>query len=151
MVSNLCKIKIEKIVDYSFCEKNYMKNGYWKKINDEVIQKITARCFKLQDQAPLEAVILQFLLVELFLRSEILIRLKSKKKKYFDKDDCKFSQLIDYYDLLNGDEKTTLLLRQYNKKRNEIIHHALKFKSIKDLEKEAEKTFNLGQKLIETS
>ena len=126
-----------------------MKAGYLKKINNSVTEKIVARHIRLQKQAPLEAVMLQFLLIELFLRSNILVKLKAKKKKYFDNDDCKFSQLIDYYDLLGGGEKLVVLLRKYNKGRNVIMHHALKFKSVEALEKEAKETFNRGQKIIE--
>ena len=52
-----------------------------KKINNSITEKIIARHIRLQDQAPLEAVMLQFLLIELFLRSNILVKLKAKKKK----------------------------------------------------------------------
>ena len=125
-----------------------MKAGYLKKINNSVTEKIVARHIRLQKQAPLEAVMLQFLLIELFLRSNILVKLNAKKKKYFDNDDCKFEQLVDYYDLLGGGEKLVLLL-MYNKGRNMIMHHALKFKSMEALENEANETFDLGQKIID--
>lgn len=129
---------------------HFNNNGYWKKLNDTLIKELADRCYNQQKDNPLESVMIQFLLVEMFLRGQIIAKLKFNKKRYFDVDNIKFKDLIDYYDLLGANEEVVDNLRKYNFKRNKIMHHALQFEEMSDLKNEAAAAFLLGQKFIES-
>lgn len=98
----------------------------------------------------LEAAILEAAFVEFMLRALIFKKIAKKKNfadqfgsKYWD-GDAKFSQLIDYYELLGGKTKTAQKLRQYNTLRNCIVHKLLEYNSIKKILMDAKSCYKHG-------
>ena len=124
---------------------------YWKKINLKIVSAIGLRaniaCKKHEDY--IEAAILQTALVEAMLRISITDKTGSRSKrfkKYWD-GDARFSQLIDYYELLGGEKSLIKKLRNYNKLRNKIVHHAVEYSSIHKLVADAKRNYLLGEQI----
>ena len=124
---------------------------YWEKLNLKTVKALHLRA-KIASEVQedyIEGLVIQAALVEALLRVAITSKTGSRRrthKKYWD-GDAKFSQLITYYELLEGERDTIKLLVRYNTSRNKVVHDALKYPSIKALIEEAKETYNLGKKI----
>ncbi len=111
--------------------------NYWDKLNLKNVSALHLRAriaSEVQDDH-IEGLVIQAALIEGLLRTAITIKVGSRKrthKKYWD-GDAKFSQLITYYELLDGKRDLIKLLTAYNSSRNKIVHHSLQFPSINSL------------------
>jgi hypothetical protein len=96
-----------------------------------------------------EALAFQFQIMEVAVRSVILIELKrdDRKKKYWDSEETYFGTLIDYLELIGVNEDWVSRLRTYRNRRNDVVHKALTFKSYRQLNEHAKKTFEDGDAL----
>lgn len=127
-------------------------NNYWDKINLKLSStlRIRSKIASEVHEDHIEALVLQVPIVEALLRTAITRKVghESKShKKYWD-GEARFSELIKYYELLGGEEKTIDELIRYNTIRNKIIHSTLQYSSIKTLIKDAKSNYALGIKLI---
>jgi hypothetical protein len=125
--------------------------NYWNKLNLKNVSALhmRARIASEVQEDHIEGLVIQAVLIEALLRTAITVKVGSRKrthKKYWD-GDAKFSQLITYYELLNGKSDLIKLLIIYNGSRNKIVHRALEFTSIKSLIEEAKKTYVLGKQI----
>lgn len=125
--------------------------NYWDKLNLENVSALhtRARIASEVQEDHIEGLVIQAALIEALLRTAITNKVGSRRrthKKYWD-GDAKFSQLITYYELLDGKRDLIKLLAAYNSSRNKIVHHALQFPSMKSLIEEAKKTYALGKQI----
>jgi hypothetical protein len=124
---------------------------YWDKLNPKNIGALhmRARIASEVQEDHIEGLIIQAALLEALLRIAITIKVGPRRrthKKYWD-GNAKFSQLIAYYELLDGKRELIKSLDKYNIYRNKIVHSALQYPSIKALIEEARKTYNLGKEI----
>ncbi|MEY4602222.1 MAG: hypothetical protein RL292_163 [Candidatus Parcubacteria bacterium] len=127
-------------------------NNYWDKVNLKLssILRMRSKIASEVHEDHIEALVLQVPVVEALLRTAITEKIgheKKSHKKYWD-GDSKFSDLIKYYELLEGNEKLIDELVRYNTIRNKIIHSTLQYSSIKTLITDAKSNYELGIRLI---
>lgn len=127
-----------------------MKN-YWEKINENIVGKIRlrSRIAAEVNEDYIEAMVLQAAALEAMLRGLITLKVGKEKishKKYWN-GDAKFSELINYYELLDGENNIIKSLTKYNSIRNKIIHKPHNYTSINLLVKDAKNNYELGLKL----
>lgn len=124
---------------------------YWDKLNLKNVSGLhsRARIASEVQEDYIEGLIIQAALIEALLRIAITNEVGSRRrshKKYWD-GDARFSQLIAYYELLDGKRDLVKLLTKYNSARNKIVHSPLQYSSIKALIEEAKETYNLGKEI----
>jgi len=97
------------------------------------------------------AIIMQASFIDYVLRVAISKNLPDdeKHKRYF-KPNLTFATLINYFNLLIGDSKLFSLLDNYKNKRNVLVHEILEQEDIGSLNKLANKTYLLGEEIIES-
>lgn len=125
-------------------------NNYWKKVNLKILDSLGQEMGSdAKNGKYLEAVMLQFCLIETELRYCILWKLDhfpedERLVKYYSSEMANFASLIDYLELLQGDPKLISSLRKYNGSRVEIVHKIMFFSSVAELQKRAEDVHKMG-------
>ena len=124
---------------------------YWDKLNLKNVSGLhmRARIASEVQEDYIEGLVIQAALIEALLRMAITDKVGSRRhthKKYWD-GDANFSQLINYYELLDGKRDLIKLLSAYNASRNKVVHDALKYPSLTALIEDAKKTYNLGKEI----
>lgn len=99
----------------------------------------------------IEATCIQMCVMEGILRDAIKFRLGGKKelKHYWDESSTHFAVLVDYFELLGGDAEIIKKMREYTASRNPLVHKILLFRTMEDLNQAAQKTFELGESLMD--
>lgn len=103
----------------------------------------------------LEAVMLQFCLIEAELRYCILRKIEQYPEnegliKYYSSENTNFAALIDYLELLQGKPRLVSSLRNYNARRVKIVHKIMSFSSIAELQKNAEFAYKIGMETLKS-
>lgn len=125
-------------------------NNYWRKVNLGVLNSLGQEMdWDEKNGKYLEAVMLQFCLIETELRYCILRKIEQFPEnerliKYYTSEKTNFAALIDYLELLQGKPNLVSFLRKYNTRRVEMVHKVMFFSSIVELQKNAEVAYKLG-------
>lgn len=95
-----------------------------------------------------EASLIQYVLLEVWLRIYLLLLLGkhgvNNRDQYWDKQYTRFSDMINYVELLGAPSKIISKLRALNKLRNKIIHQTYSYKGKREINIDAAKLLNLG-------
>lgn len=129
-------------------------NKYWEKVNLNILNSLGEEIDSdVKNGKYLEAVMLQFCLIETELRYCILRKIErfpqaGSLTKYYSSEMANFAALIDYLELLQGEPQLVSSLRTYNASRVEIVHRVMFFNSIAELQKKAETTYKVGTETL---
>jgi hypothetical protein len=129
-------------------------NGYWQKVNVNILNSLgNAIDLDEKEGRYLEAVTLQFCLMESELRYCILRKLERRRynrelSKYYASEKTNFASLVDYLELLGGGPGLASSLRDYNASRVKIVHKIMFFSNIDELQKNARIAYDLGKKSL---
>lgn len=125
-------------------------NNYWKKVNLDILASLGEEMDSdAKSGKYLEAVMLQFCLIETEMRYYILRKVEHFQEderliKYYSSEMTSFAVLVDYLELLQGNPRLISSLRKYNANRVEIVHKVMFFSSTAELQKRAEATHRMG-------
>lgn len=128
-----------------------MTTSYQDKFDKEVFLKLNEYAQESANKGLfLQAAFIAHPLVEVSLRGIIrclafLRKIENQStRKYWDEKEIRFSDLIKYYELLGGSSQTTEKLREYNKKRNELVHSMVTAEDMNDLLGKAVENYSEG-------
>jgi len=131
----------------SFIPKTIQKK--WRHPNASILHGVAAKMsLALREHDFFQSVLLQFSLIEIALRYSVVSKATNGtgRKIAFDSN-TKISNLIDCLGLLGVDDRLINKLREYNKKRNQLVHGILQFTDYQSLNIEAGKAFILGEEI----